>query len=44
MNLINRTIRLLEQRMLRKLERYVSSRSGAGLPAAPAMFVNASYQ
>ncbi len=35
MNLINRTIRLLEQRMLRKLERYVSSLSDAALPAAP---------
>jgi hypothetical protein len=44
MNLINRAIRLREQPMLRKVDRYVSSRSGAGLPAAQVMFVKASYQ
>jgi hypothetical protein len=44
MNLINRAIGLLQQRMLRKLECYVSSRSGAELPAVSAMFVHASQQ
>lgn len=43
MNLINRTIRLLEQRMLRKLERYVSPRSDATLTAAPWMFVKPNH-
>ncbi len=35
MNLINRIIRLIEQRMLRKLERYVSSLSDSARPAGP---------
>ena len=43
MNLINRAIRLREQRIPRKVERYVSSRWDAGLPAAQVMFVNASH-
>ena len=44
MNLINRIIRLIEQRMLRKLERYVSPLSDSTRPTAPWTFVKPHHQ
>lgn len=43
MNLINQAVRFLEQRMLHKLERYVSSRLGSGFAATQAMLANANH-
>ena len=44
MNLINRIIRLIEQRMLRKLERYVSSLSDSARPPTPWTLVKPHHQ